>query len=143
MMSARDERGFATIWVLSLCIVVLMLGGLVIDFWRVLETRRDLSAMADAAAAAGGNGIDETALRSGRLQLDVDRARQDAWSSLLADRDMLAVDAAVVAVDGEGVRVVLRDRVRFGLGAARSERRRRASDRGRFPGGSRDAGRVT
>ena len=54
-----------TILVLGLCVAVLMLGAISVDFWRVLSVRRSLAAMADASATAGANGIDEAALRHG------------------------------------------------------------------------------
>ena len=65
-----------TLWVLGLTIAVMFLGGLGLDFWRAIAVRREVSAMADAAATAGANGLDENALRGGELQLDDARVRQ-------------------------------------------------------------------
>ena len=62
----RESRraGTVTLWVLGLCVVVLFLGGLGLDLWRGIATRRELSAMADAVATAAANGVDEQALRA-------------------------------------------------------------------------------
>ncbi len=74
MRRQRDERGTVTLWVLGLCICVLFLAGLSLDLWRAVAVRRELSAMADAAATAGANGLDEPALRAGTLRLDPTRS---------------------------------------------------------------------
>jgi hypothetical protein len=106
-----SERGSVTLWVLGLCVCVLFLGGLSLDFWRAVGERRALSSMADAAAAAGGNGLDEAALRAGRIELDPVRARALAQSQLESGR----FDAADVAVARDRVRVTLRGHVDFSL----------------------------
>ena len=64
-----------TLWVLGLTISVMFLGGLGVDLWRAIAVRREVSTMADAAATAGANGLDESALRGGRLELDDSRVR--------------------------------------------------------------------
>jgi Flp pilus assembly protein TadG len=112
----RSEGGFVTIWVLGLCVVVLVLGGLVVDGWRVLETRRALVSAADAAAAAGADGLDEDALRHGVVWLEPVRAETLAETSLREERSI--ADDALVAVSAsdQEVVVVLRERVPFGLG---------------------------
>ena len=74
---SADERGTITLWVLGLCIALMFLGGLSLDLWRAVAVRRELSSMADTAATAGANGVDEGALRAGTLQLDPDRAPRD------------------------------------------------------------------
>ena len=78
----RGERGFITLWVLGLTVAVLFLGGLGVDLWRAIAVRREISAMADAAATAGANGLNESALRGGRLELDDDRVRRLAANEL-------------------------------------------------------------
>ena len=65
-----------TLWILGLTISVMFLGGLGLDLWRAIAVRREVSVMADAAATAGANGLDESALRGGRLRLDDGRVRQ-------------------------------------------------------------------
>ena len=114
-MRATGERGTVTLWVLGLCISLMFLGGLGVDLWRAVAERRELSAMADSAAAAGANGVDVDALRAGALRLDPDRARAIARSTLDRDAGATALDAADVGVDGNRVTVVLRDHVNFSL----------------------------
>ena len=72
---ARDQHGMITLWVLGLTISVMFLGGLGLDLWRAIAVRREVSVMADAAATAGANGLDETALRGDELHLDEPRVR--------------------------------------------------------------------
>jgi len=108
-----DERGTITLWVLVLCISLLFLGGLSLDLWRAVAVRRELSSMADTAATASANGVDEAALRAGTLQLDPVRARLIARASI-AEHGR-ALDGADVEVVGNRVTVSLRDHVSFSL----------------------------
>lgn len=107
---ARD-RGTATLWVLGLCIALMFLGGLSLDFWRALAVRRELSTRADAAATAGANGLDEERLRAGVLALDPSRARELAAEELTG----MTLDGAEIGVASDSVRVTLRDHVNFSL----------------------------
>ena len=109
------ERGTVTLWVLGLCIALMFLGGLSLDLWRAVSARRELSAMADAAATAGANGIDEPSLRAGTVRVDPDRARALASQTLGEYPHAAAIDAGRVDVDGNRVTVTLRDHVRFSL----------------------------
>lgn len=71
MRGWRAERGQVTFLGIGLAIGLLVIGGFSIDLWRVLTTRRALSEAADAAAAAGANGIDIPSYRAtGELRLD-------------------------------------------------------------------------
>ena len=112
---AACERGTVTLWVLGLCISVMFLGGLSLDLWRAVADRRELSAMADAAATAGANGVDPAALRAGRVQLDPDRVRALALATLAEYPHASALDRADVQVVGNSVTVTLHDHVRFSL----------------------------
>jgi Flp pilus assembly protein TadG len=109
----HDERGTATLWVLGLCVSLLFLGGLGLDFWRAIAERRELSARADAAATAAVNGLDEDALRAGVLRVVPDRARAIAATQLAGDSESL--DETRVDIDGNTVTVTLRDHVDFSL----------------------------
>lgn len=109
----HDERGTATLWVLGLCVSLLFLGGLGLDFWRAIAERRELSARADAAATAAASGLDEDALRAGAVRVVPDRARAIAVAHLAGDAEPL--DESRVDVDGNIVTVTLRDRVDFSL----------------------------
>jgi Flp pilus assembly protein TadG len=111
----RDERGTATLWVLGLCVALLFLGGLAVDLWRGIATRRELSAMADAVATASANGVDEPALRAGAVRLDPDRARRIAGETLARDERVAGLTAVDVQVDGDEVAVRLEDEVPFSL----------------------------
>jgi hypothetical protein len=111
----HDDRGTITLWVLGLCISLMFLGGLSLDLWRAVATRRQLSSMADTAAAAGGNGIDVDALRAGTLRLDPARARAIALGTLDEDPRSASLDGVDVAVVGNEVTVSLRDHVDFSL----------------------------
>lgn len=109
----RDERGVMTLWVLGLCVAVLILGGLALDLWRVLGARRDLAAMADAAATAGANGLDEASLRAGGTDLEPAQARGLALDNL--DRQPGSGALAEVVVDADTSEVVVRLRAEVEL----------------------------
>jgi len=111
----RDERGTMTLWVLGLCIAVLFLGGLSLDFWRVIAVRRSLVAMADAGATAGANGLDENALRQGVLRIDPVLARAHATDALSEQTGWDELDAADIDVVGNRVTVTVQDHVDFTL----------------------------
>jgi hypothetical protein len=111
----RDERGTITIWVLGLTVAVLFLGGLGVDLWHAIAVRREVSLMADTAATAGANGLDESALRGGRLELDPDRVRHLVAAQLAEYPDAGRLVDESVSVHGAQVTVVLRERVRFSL----------------------------
>ena len=82
-VARRAERGSVTIWTLGLCIALLFVGGLATDLWRVFSERRALAGIVDAAAIAGGSGIDEALLRdTGQVQLDPPLAHTLAEASL-------------------------------------------------------------
>jgi hypothetical protein len=71
----RGERGQVTFLGLGLALALLAVGGFSVDLWRVLAERRALAEAADAAAAAGANGVDlEWYRSSGELRLDSARA---------------------------------------------------------------------
>ena len=114
-MSARDERGTVTLWVLGLCICVLFLGGIGVDLWRGIAARRDLAALADAVATAAANGVDEGALRDGVVALDPERVRAIAVDTLRRDGRYSELDAASVTVVGDEVVVTLEDDVPLSL----------------------------
>jgi hypothetical protein len=111
----RDEHGFITLWVLGLSVAVLFLGGLGVDLWRAVAVRREVSAMADAAATAGANGLNESALRGGRLELDAERVRRLATSELAEYPGAARLDGAAITTRGVQVTVVLREQVDFSL----------------------------
>ncbi len=104
-----------TLFLLGLCVAVLFLGGIVVDFWRVLAVRRELAAMADSAATAGANGLDDSSLRTGGDALDPPLARRLALDELQHEARRGDIAQTDVAADPQQVVVRLRGHVRFSL----------------------------
>jgi hypothetical protein len=101
---------------LGLSVLLLLFGGLAIDYWRGLALQRELAAVADSAAIAGASGIDEEIYRTtGTLVLSPARARALAQASIdFQDVDLARADVGV-AGDGSSVSVVLEAELRLGL----------------------------
>jgi hypothetical protein len=108
----RAERGSLTLFGLGLVTLLLFVGGFSLDLWRAHSERRALAELADAAAAAGANAIDEAAYRSdGSLVLDPLVAEAWAWQSIAGQADQRALvgtplvvaspEVIVVQVEGE------------------------------------------
>ena len=96
----RDERGSVSIWVLFWAIGLLFIAGFGLDLWRGVSVRRALSDQANAAAAAGANGIDEAHFRAtGEVIIDPDLAVTLASDNLTQHGDRELVDSAIVTVD--------------------------------------------
>jgi hypothetical protein len=93
----------------------MFLGGIGVDLWRTIAVRRELSSIADAAATAGANALDEAALRKGNVVVDGGRARSVALATLADHRRRAPFDDVSVAIDGNRVTVTLRDDVPFSL----------------------------
>ncbi|HVR32220.1 MAG TPA: pilus assembly protein TadG-related protein [Acidimicrobiia bacterium] len=69
------QRGSVTFWLLGLSFAMLTLGVLSVDLWALIAERRELAAVADAAATAAATAIDEGEWRSSQvLMLDRDEA---------------------------------------------------------------------
>ncbi|HXV71023.1 MAG TPA: pilus assembly protein TadG-related protein [Acidimicrobiia bacterium] len=103
-----------TIWVLGLSILLLVFGGLALDYWRALALQRELASVADSAAIAAASGIDEETYRAtGDLVLEPDRARRlvDAAVSWQGT-EVVSTD---VVVDSDSVSVTLTGVVELGL----------------------------
>lgn len=119
-MSGRSlERGQVTFLGVGLAIGLLVVGGFSVDLWRVLTTRRALSEAADAAAAAGANGVDIAHYRAtGELRLDPVLAVALAADNLGEQEAMVLLRAApridaapesiTVELDGEVALTLLR-----------------------------------
>jgi uncharacterized membrane protein len=98
------DRGSVTLWVLGLVLLVMALGAVSVDLWRVLGERSALVALADSAAIAATSAIDEQALRAGEgVVLDPAGARARASTVLAVDPP----DAIRVDVAGDEVTVVV------------------------------------
>lgn len=112
----RGESGSTTIWMLGLSLLLLLFGGLALDYWRGLALQRELAAVADSAAIAGASGIDEDHYRStGELVLDPARARALAGTSITFQGVELTSAEVAVSEDGSNVSVSLRATVELGL----------------------------
>ena len=101
MTARRDERGFISIWMLGLGIVVLFLGGLSLDLWRAYSVRRTVAQMVDAAADAGASGLDESSFRQAGQPVRLDPVRAQALA-----RDALAADPASGGLESAEVSAV-------------------------------------
>jgi len=61
----RDQSGFsAPLMVLILAVMVLLIGGISIDLWRVIAEHREVSGLVDGAAIAGATGVDIAAFEA-------------------------------------------------------------------------------
>lgn len=109
-----SERGSVTIWLLGLCVCLLFLGGLAVDLWRVMNVRRELAGLADAAAIHGATALDETVFRAtGAVMLDP-VAAQGRARSYLAPR-LEAGTGSRVSLRPDRVAVMLTRPVRLSL----------------------------
>ncbi len=79
------ESGFVTPWILSLCILLMIVGLLVFDIWKVYLTQRQLEGVADAASAGAA------------AQLDT--ARYSADSTVVIAADAANPEASSPATD--------------------------------------------
>lgn len=110
----KSDRGSVTIWVLGLSMLLLLFGGLALDYWRALALQRELASVADSAAIAAASGIDEEVYReTGEVVLNADRARSLANSAVLWQG--IEVVLTEVAVDPTRVSVTLTGVVQLGL----------------------------
>lgn len=112
----RSERGSVTLWMLGLSLLLLLFGGLALDFWRALALQRELAAIADSASVAAGSGIDEEHYRTtGEVVIDADRAA-GIGSSYVGSQDV-TLDQVVIttAPDGLSVSVFVVDGLELGL----------------------------
>ena len=103
-----DERGWVTLWILGLCVMVLFVGGLSLDLWHAFSERRSLAAAADAGARAGASMIDQAAYReSGALALVPDAAQREACAVVQAQADRRSLVTCSAQADADHVEVVV------------------------------------
>ena len=100
MKLRREDRGFLTIWLLGLCLLLLVLGGVSLDLWRVFSERQALAGLADSASLAGAAGLDLDAARRGLVLLDPADATRRAQASIAgqADKGSLVVSSVKIVV---------------------------------------------
>ena len=112
----RSERGSVALWMLGLSLLLLLFGGLAVDFWRALALQRELAAIADSASVAAASGIDEERYRAtGEVLINADRAT-DIGSAYVASQDV-ALDEVILTTspDGLSVSVLVVDHLDLGL----------------------------
>ncbi|MGH9048291.1 MAG: pilus assembly protein TadG-related protein [Acidimicrobiia bacterium] len=115
-MRARGESGTMTVWMLGLCLMLLLLGGISLDLWRAFSERRALASAADAAAIAGASALDESAYRrAGEVRLEPAAAEQRAETSLAEQFDRRSLRGSRVAADDQAVFVEVTGIVDFSL----------------------------
>ena len=97
---SRDDRGFLTIWLLGLCLLLLVLGGVSLDLWRVFSERQALAGLADSASLAGAAGLDLDAARRGLVQLGPTDAAGRAQVAIAgqADKGSLVISSVKIVV---------------------------------------------
>ena len=111
-----SERGSVTIWMLGLSVLLLLFGGLALDFWRGLTLQRELAAVADSAAIAAASGIDEEYYRTtGEVILDATRSRALALTSVAGQDVDLSSVSSTTSADLDSVTVVVIARLELGL----------------------------
>jgi len=110
----KSDRGSVTIWMLGLSMLLLVFGGLALDYWRGLALQRELASVADSAAVAAASGIDEDVYRnSGSLVLEPGRSRDLANAAVAWQA--VEVTSVMVDVEPESVEVTLTAEVELGL----------------------------
>jgi hypothetical protein len=115
-MTARDDSGTVTLWLLGVCMLLFALGGISLDLWRGFSARRALANTADAAALAGASALDEDAYRRfGIVRLEPGQAEARARAHVARQLDAGALRAVDVHADGDAVTVVVRGEVGFTL----------------------------
>lgn len=105
MIPAMGERGSVTVFGLGLLVLILSVGAISIDLWRVVTVRHELRQTADAAATAGAHVIDVVEYRTtGSLVLDPVGAPLAARSVLGPPADwQFTARGAVEIRDGDGL----------------------------------------
>jgi Flp pilus assembly protein TadG len=115
-LGVRRESGTITLWMLGLCLMLFLLGGISLDLWRAFSERRSLAASADAAAVAGASALDEAAYRStGAVRLVPADAQRRARASLADQLDRRALRDARVDATEDTVIVTVGGSVDFSL----------------------------
>ncbi|MCP3988660.1 MAG: hypothetical protein GY724_06290 [Actinomycetia bacterium] len=106
----RSEAGMVSLWVLYWSISILFIAGFGLDLWRGVAVRRALVEQAEAAAAAGANGVDTDAFRTtGAITIDHTLAEALARENLAAQSEFdLVENPPVVMVDGTTQEVTVR-----------------------------------
>lgn len=110
------ERGSVTLWTLGLSVILLLFGGLMVDFWRGLALQRELAAVAASTAIAAASGIDEAHYRAtGEVLIDSVRATSLGSTYARSQDVTLSALSVVTADDRTSVTVAVTDHLELGL----------------------------
>ncbi|GAC1364622.1 MAG: hypothetical protein NVSMB32_07330 [Actinomycetota bacterium] len=107
MGGVSSDHGFLTMWLLGLCLLLLALGGISVDLWRVFAQRQALAGLVDAAALAGASGIDQAAARGGQLRLDRADATSRAQRSIASQVDQGSLVSSTIDVAPDGSKITV------------------------------------
>ena len=90
-----NERGSVTVWMMGVAGLIVVMAGLAVDVWRLVDARERLAGRADAAAVAIASTIDSERWRSdGELVVDeggCTRLDEPAMRSCVVDGDEVEV----------------------------------------------------
>ena len=101
-----DDRGMVTAFVIVFAVALLAMSGLVVDGGRMLAEARLVDNLADSAARAGAQAIDEELVRQGAITiLDRDGAVAAACTFLERSERSCSGPGTDVDVDGNTVTV--------------------------------------
>ncbi len=99
----QEEGGFsAPIMVLIMAMMVLFIGGISIDLWRVIADHREVSGLADGAAIAGATAVDIAAFEADPTAdpvLDPGLATRRVCQYMSDHEGVTACPSATVTVD--------------------------------------------
>jgi Flp pilus assembly protein TadG len=99
---------------LGLSLLLLLFGGLALDYWRALALQRELASVADSAAVAAASGIDEDTYRTTGESV-LDPARSIALADEAVSWQGVSLESSMVDVESTSVTVTLTAEVELGL----------------------------
>jgi hypothetical protein len=99
--------------VVTAALVLLVLGGISLELWRVVDEHRRLSGLAEGAALSGATAVDVEALYGGAEEplLDPAEAAVRACGYLDYHSDITCGEDAQVDIAGGGIEVVVRSQI--------------------------------
>ncbi len=104
LLSGDDDRGMVTAFVVIFSVALVFMVGLVFDGGRMLSAHRQARDVADAAARAGAQALNEDAVRAGApIKLDAFAARTAACNFVNQTSYVCHDAAADVTVNGNEV----------------------------------------
>src|SRR5579872_1111113 len=124
----RNEQGSVLITGLLLTLALLMVLGAAVDIGHAFIVRRDLTSLADNAALAGAQQLDQQAIHEGQLALDPQQAQAAALSTMSGEPGIqVQADATPADVHMQVTRRSPTIRLRLARPAAPTETAQRAA----------------